>query len=105
MNTSPTDRTPGAGRHAYLPSGIASLSARNLLCSVSRSITNRFRISSAASRFGISWAATDRTAAGVTIDAPSSARNAIDVQPVTNADRMVGPLGVVAGKPLYPDAS
>src|SRR5215212_4984503 len=52
MNASPTERTPGAGRHEYFSAGIASASARNLLCSVSRSVMNCLRMSSAASRFG-----------------------------------------------------
>src|SRR5262245_42928664 len=91
MNTSPTDRTPGAGRHAYLSAGIASLSARNLLCSVSRSITNRLRTSSAASRFGTSCAAAGRATAGTTTtDATNSARrSANDARPVTSAYRML----------------
>src|SRR3954451_2723675 len=93
MNTSPTDRTPGAGRHTYLSSGIASLSARNLLWSVSRSITNRFRISTAASRFGTPCAAAGRTSVGATTDETSttrrSARTANDALPVTSAYRMV----------------
>src|SRR5262245_49295593 len=98
MNTSPTDRTPGPGRHAYLSAGNASDSARNLLCSESRSSTNCFRIASAVSRFGMSCAVADRGDRATARDATSAAlratREADDDQPVTNVYRMVMHLDV-----------
>src|SRR6185503_15793609 len=91
-NASPTDRTPGAGRHAYLSSGNALASARNLLCNESRSSRNRLRISSAVSRFGKSCAAAEAapatTASNATDAARRTERGAKDTAG-TSADRMI----------------
>src|SRR5574338_707410 len=75
MNASPTERTPGAGRHVYLSAGNASASARNFACSVSRSIRKRFLTSSAASRLGTTWAATRVADPASAIDATIALRH------------------------------
>src|SRR5215469_3986532 len=56
MNTSPTDRTPGFGRHANLSAGIAFASATNFVCRVSRSSMNCLRTSAASALLGTLWA-------------------------------------------------
>src|SRR5512147_2402147 len=89
MNTSPTDRTPGPGRHAYLSAGNAFASARNLLWSVSRSETNCFRISIAVSRFGRSCALAEPALAANDTAATTAARRTERAVMVTNEYRMV----------------
>src|SRR5215208_1010693 len=88
MNASPTDRTPGAVRHAYLSAGNASASARKRLWSVSRSVMNCLRISTADSRFG--------TAASCAAAAPANAaRETASIAARTARERRVSTAGCI----------
>src|SRR3954454_17208249 len=89
MNASPIDRTPGAGRQAYFSAGMASESARNLLCKESRSSTNCLRTASACSRSGTACA--DATAAVV---ASAQTRTAAVVRTERQRPRVVNAYGM-----------
>src|SRR6476660_5101405 len=103
MKASPSDRTPGAGRQAYFSAGMASESARNLLCNESRSSTNCLRTASACARSGTACA--DATAAVV---ASAQTRTAAVVRTerhrrtVVNAYGMTGILGGGRGNRVQP---